>query len=213
MADPALPTVRVAEASFDGLRIQYDERVLAPRPWTVLQSRWAADLLDTLPAGRVLELCCGAGQIGLAAVATSSRELVCVDRDPAAAAYAVDNAARAGLTHRVEVRQASLDDAARDSEHFALVIADPPWVPSAETARWPEDPVGAIDGGPDGLGAARACLAVAAAHLVPHGAVLLQLGSVEQVDVLREEAPRAGLMFTEIRMGQGGVVASFTWQG
>ena len=28
---------------FDGLRIRYDERVLTPRPWTVLQSRWAAD--------------------------------------------------------------------------------------------------------------------------------------------------------------------------
>jgi methylase of polypeptide subunit release factors len=212
MTDAALPTAAVVEASFGGLRIRYDERVLAPRPWTVLQSRWAAELLATLPEGRVLELCCGAGQIGLAAVATSSRGLVCVDRDPVAAAYALTNAERAGLAHRVEVREALLERAARGSERFALVLADPPWVPSSETGRWPEDPLGAIDGGADGLAPARRCLEVAATHLMPGGALLLQLGSVEQVDGVRDEAEQAGLMCTEIRMGRGGVVASFAGQ-
>ncbi|HEY3527560.1 MAG TPA: methyltransferase [Nocardioides sp.] len=210
MAEAALPTAGVTETSFAGLRIRYDERVLAPRQWTVLQSRWAAELLDVLPAGRVLELCCGAGQIGLAAVATSSRELVCVDRDPAAAAYATANAAGAGLNHRVEVRQASLDAAVGASERFALVVADPPWVPSAEIGRWPEDPPGAIDGGADGLGAARRCLEVAAAHLMPGGAVLLQLGSVEQADDLSGRATEFGLQRDELRLGRRGVVARFS---
>jgi release factor glutamine methyltransferase len=209
MAETVLPAGDVLETSFDGLRIRYDARVLTPRPWTVLQSRWAAELLAGLPPGPVLELCCGAGQIGLAAVVESSRELVCVDRDPVAAAYAVGNAAEAGLSARVEVRPAPLDAAVAGSERFALVIADPPWVARADTGRYPEDPIGAIDGGADGLDPARLCLRVAAEHLMPDGALLLQLGTMEQVDDLRRQARDLGLMCCEVRLGERGVVARF----
>ena len=53
---------------FEGLRIEYDEHVLAPRPWTAAQSRWAAELIRVAPPGPVLEVCSGAGHIGLLAV-------------------------------------------------------------------------------------------------------------------------------------------------
>ena len=52
---------------FGGLQITFDSRLLSPRPWTQAQSRWAASLLPNLPPGDVLELCSGAGQIGLLA--------------------------------------------------------------------------------------------------------------------------------------------------
>lgn len=72
---------------FCGLVISYDERVLEPRPWTADQSRWAADLIVASPPGEVLELCCGAGQIGLLATALtpvgSRRKLVAIDLNPA----------------------------------------------------------------------------------------------------------------------------------
>ena len=64
---------------FGGLDISWDARVLEPREWTLEQSLWAASILDDVPAGPVLELCCGAGQIGLRAVVGSDRRLVCVD--------------------------------------------------------------------------------------------------------------------------------------
>ena len=67
---------------FDGLTVCFDGRVLHPRAWTAEQSRWAARLLEDLPHGPVLELCAGAGQIGLAAVRRSQRRLVCVEADP-----------------------------------------------------------------------------------------------------------------------------------
>jgi release factor glutamine methyltransferase len=197
------------ETEFGGLTIGFDTRVLRPRPWTELQSRWAAELLATLPPGPVLELCCGAGQIGLAAVAPGSRRLVCVDRDPVATAYARANADRAGLGDRVEVRLAPLEEAVGDSERFALVIADPPWVPSRDTARWPADPLGAIDGGPDGLGVARLCLEVTVGRVMRDGAVLLQLGNRRQADDLRAEAEVLGLCLAELKAGERGVVALF----
>ena len=192
---------------FDGLAIAFDDRVLRPRPWTVAQSRWAALLLDGLPPGPVLELCAGAGQIGLAAVARSPRRLVCVDADRDATAFAAANAEVAGMTDRVEIRTARLTDALAGDERFALVIADPPWVRRAETERFPEDPLSAIDGGDDGLDVARDCVTVIGAHLLPGGAALLQLGSADQVAALEPVISAAGLRASAVRTCHGGVVA------
>ncbi len=178
--EPACPAV----VEFGPLRIQYDDRVLQPRPWTAAQSEWAGDLLADAPAGPVLELCAGAGHIGLLAVHDTDRRLVCVDVNPVACDYVRLNAAAAGMADRVEVREGPMDEVLRDSERFALVVADPPWVRRAEIGRFPEDPTLAIDGGDDGLDLARLCLSVAGRHLRPGGSVLLQLGSVEQVEAL-----------------------------
>jgi methylase of polypeptide subunit release factors len=178
---PAVTTMR-----FGALDISYDHRVLTPRPWTAAQSLWAADLLGTAGPGPVLELCTGAGHIGLLAVAGSGRRLVAVDADAVACDYARRNAAAAGLTDQVEVRHATLDEALAEDEQFPLIVADPPWVPSADTGRHPEDPLFAIDGGPDGLALARQCAEVADKHLAPGGVALLQLGNLEQVEALTD---------------------------
>ena len=186
------------------MEIRWDPRILEPRPWTAAQSRWAARLLTELPPGPVLELCSGAGHIGLLAVCGTRRELVCVDIDPVAAAYAETNAVRNGVTG-VEVRTESVEDAARDAQRYVLVIADPPWVPSAETGRFPEDPLRAIDGGADGTDLALACARTAAAVLEPRGLLLLQLGTGAQVDAV-SAAVSPGLLEVERRACEGGVL-------
>jgi release factor glutamine methyltransferase len=191
-------------SSFGHLTIRHDDRVLRPRPWTADQSRWAAELLRTAPAGPVLELCAGAGQIGLLAIALEPRDLVCVDVDPVAVEHLRHNAEQAGLADLVDPRRARLEDALDDDERFAVVIADPPWVPRADTGRFPEDPLLAIDGGEDGLDVARACLAVASRHLLPGGSVVLQLGTPEQAALLGAETD--GLAVVEVRTGERGVL-------
>lgn len=201
-----LPTGEVM--AFGPLAIAFDDRVLRPRPWTAAQSQWAAELLRTLPDGPVLELCTGAGHIGLLAVALEPRPLVCVDVDPVACDFARRNAATAGLHELVEVRQRRIDDAARADEQFALVIADPPWVRAGDTDRFPEDPLLAIDGGGDGLDVARLCAAAASRHLVPGGAAVFQLGTTEQAEALGAELPTyGGLVLTEVRRFERGVLA------
>lgn len=184
------------ELDFAGLTIRYDHRLLQPRPWTVAQSAWAAELLDDLPEGPVLELCAGAGQIGLCTVWGSDRRLVCVDDNPVACGYALANAEAAGLAGQVSVRELPLESAVGESELFALVIADPPWVPHEEIGRFPDDPPHAIDGGPDGLAVARACLQVARGHLLPGGALLLQLGPGQAARLSLE---LDGLSLVEVR--------------
>lgn len=190
--------------AFETLTIAYDDRVLRPRPWTAQQSRWAAELVATAPPGPVLELCAGAGQIGLLAISLQLRPLVCVDLSPVACDYARRNAETAGLGDLVDVREGAMDQVLEDHERFAVVIADPPWVPSPETVRFPEDPPLAIDGGLHGVSAARGCLRVAARHLLPGGDVVLQVGTREQV--ARLDADRYGLAVREVRDGERGVL-------
>lgn len=190
--------------TFAGLHLETDDRLLTPRAWTQEQSAWAADLLPQLPEGPVLELCAGAGHIGLAALRQSGRRLVAVDRETVAADMIRDNAERLGMASRVEVRCGEISRVVDQDECFALVIADPPWVPTSGIGRFPEDPRGAIDGGDDGLTVARQCVEVIAQHLLPWGAALLQLGTLEQVGAL--DLP-AGLVVVEVREYPRGVLA------
>ncbi|MBG6095430.1 methyltransferase [Nocardioides luteus] len=188
---------------FGHLDIDFDERVLTPRTWTARQSEWAAELSADLPDGPMLELCSGAGQIGLLAAALVGRRLVCVDADPVACEFARANAERAGLSHLVEVRHSSMDQALDPDERFHLVIADPPWVPTAQVGRYPEDPLLAIDGGADGMQVARTCLAATARHLSPGGAAVLQLGTTDQADRVLQLLEGSDLAVEEVRDSPG----------
>jgi methylase of polypeptide subunit release factors len=207
----ARPTTRARTTDFGGLDIAFDDRVLRPRAWTLAQSLWAAELMRTAPAGPVLELCTGAGHIGLASILDNDRHLVCVDLDPTATEFCRTNARAAGLDGRVEVRQGRLDEVVAADETYAVVIADPPWVPAADTGRFPEDPLVAIDGGTDGLDVARACLAVIESHLAPQGSAVLQLGTTHQMDELAHWVHRRGhVRATEHRtFGDRGVLVRF----
>lgn len=186
--------------TFGGIPIEFDGRVLRPRPWTQEQSRWGADLLRTVPPGPVLEVCAGVGHIGLLAVEGSGRDLVQVDLDPVACGFARRNAR--GAAGHVDVRQGEMRAAVAAGEMFALVIADPPWVPSSATVDFPLDPLLAIDGGADGMGVAWSCLEVAAEHLLAGGSALLQLGTTAQADLVRDhlaDRPQLGLRRDEVR--------------
>jgi release factor glutamine methyltransferase len=196
---------------FGPLDITYDERVLTPREWTARQSEWAAQLAGEVPEGDVLELCSGAGHIGLLALclirrSDPRRRLVCVDVNPAAAELTMMNAEAAGLAASVETRCADLATAIAPGETFPLVIADPPWVLSADIGRFPDDPELAIDGGADGLDLARVCLDVIRAHLAPGGAAVLQLGYAEQVGALASALASSGLKVVEQRSEERGVL-------
>lgn len=194
-------------ASFGDLQIAYDDRVLEPRPWTTLQSRWAAELLGQDPRARILELCAGAGHIGLLAASLSGASLVCVDIDPVACDFARVNAEAAGLAERVRVRCMPLEHQLSEREGvFDLVIADPPWVPRAEIGRFPDDPTLAIDGGDDGLDVARDCLTHARSAVAEGADMLIQLGDESQAEHLGRWAAEHGWRAGELRRGERGVV-------
>jgi release factor glutamine methyltransferase/ribosomal protein L3 glutamine methyltransferase len=207
------PSATTSQLTFCGLAIAYDHRVLEPRSWTEAQAQWAAELLRDAPAGPVLELCAGVGHIGLGAVRESDRDLVMVDVNPVARDFALDNAAANELASRVEVRLARIDEALDAGERFPLIIADPPWVRSAETAQFPDDPLLAIDGGDDGLDLARTCVDLINGHLAEGGSALLQLGNTAQAELIgayAEERSGGSVTLSETRVFDRGVVVQFT---
>ncbi|MCL3838959.1 methyltransferase [Aeromicrobium duanguangcaii] len=202
MLDVSEPPAR--SATFGGRGIGYDERVLTPRPWTEGQSLWARELLDEVPAGPVLEICSGAGHIGLLAVSGTDRTLVQVDADLHACVWASRNARSWGISS--DIRHGTMSEAVMVDERFALILADPPYLPSDDVTRFPEDPLTAIDGGGDGLDLARQCLDVIARHLIRDGVALLQLRDVEQGRELESDAKQRGLTIAENRRFDGGAV-------
>ena len=207
--------------SFGPLTIWYDADGLRPRPWTQLQSTWAAELLAALPEGDVLELCAGFGQIGLLALvaadrtsdpSATARRLVQVDTSETVGRLAARNAALVGLANRVRVLHEPAERSLDAGDQFVLVIADPPWVPSDRVRDFPQDPPWAIDGGPDGLRVVRALLPVVERHLHPQGAVLLQVGGPDQADRVSDLLDDRGspLAVVDVRAapaGEAGAVA------
>jgi methylase of polypeptide subunit release factors len=184
---------------FGPIEVAFDETVLRPRPWTLAQSEWAAELSG---GERILEVGCGAGHIGLAAAVVSGAPLIQLDRDPAACRWAAENAAANGIADRVEQRCGTAEAVLAAGERFTVVIADPPYVPSDDVALYPEDPPTAIDGGPDGLDSVRSFLTAVVPHLEADGSVVLQLRGLRQVAELETwlaHPASPGLAVTETR--------------
>ncbi len=200
-------TTERRQTIFGGLTIDYDDTVLEPRAWTVLQSDWAVELAGSAPKGPMLELCCGAGHIGLEVIRRSTRDLLQVDVCESACGFARHNAASAGLADRVEIRCIDLAELTASTERYPVVLADPPYLPTDEVSTFPADPLRAIDGGPDGLALLRRCVEVIDVVLHEHGVALVQVAGAAQasevapllpdalcIDEVREHDPRRAVL-------------------
>ena len=187
---------------FGPISVSWEGDVLTPRPWTLAQSRWAAELAAGAPDGPVLELFAGVGHIGLAVAALTDRHVVQVELEEDTCRWTKRNAADNGLADRVELRCGDAAEVLQRHERFALVLADPPYIPSGEVDRFPDDPPVAIDGGEDGLDLVRLALEIGAEHLDDGGSLVLQVrGEDQAADIeawLHDGGPR--LHVAEVRV-------------
>jgi hypothetical protein len=87
---------------------------------------------------------------------------------------------RNGLAGTVSQRCRTVDRVLAPGERFGVVLADPAYIPS-QVARFPEDPLLAIDGGPDGLVSIRGFPQLAAAHLAGDGVLILEARGRRQI--------------------------------
>ncbi|HUH14097.1 MAG TPA: peptide chain release factor N(5)-glutamine methyltransferase [Longimicrobiales bacterium] len=176
----------LGEAAFRELVLRVDRRVLIPRPETeelvgqVLA--WAAQRGGPLDA---LDIGTGSGAIALSLLAEGPFERA-VATDPSADALAVagENARRAGLEGRLELRRGPGWSPLAPGERFDVVVSNPPYVAEAERAglqpevgRW--EPAGALFAGPDGLDLIRELVAGAPAHARPGGLLALEVGCTQ----------------------------------
>jgi release factor glutamine methyltransferase len=174
-------------AYFFNLEFEVTRDVLIPRPDTetlvenVIQTARRQMVLD---APRILDLCTGSGCVA-AAIAHSLKNAVVIATEisPAAATVATRNIERLGLAGRVTILAGDLFaplSTIVDPQPFDLIVANPPYIASAEIASLDRsvrdyEPTKALDGGPEGLTLHRRILEEGAARLNPNGRIFLEI--------------------------------------
>jgi release factor glutamine methyltransferase len=186
----------LGEWGFRRLTLAVDARALVPRPETEVVVERCLVHLRSVDAPRVVDVGTGSGAIALAiADEHPGARVVGVDSSEEALALARENAVRAGLEARVELRRGDL--LAGLEGPFDLVVSNPPYVPAAEyDALQPEirlfEPLEAVVGDQVWERLARDALAV-----LPAGGVLvLECGDGQAPEVAEG---LAALGYEEIR--------------
>lgn len=192
-------------ANFCGLELKVNRHVLVPRPETELLAERALEWLNSERETRnaeqskslltsaltMLDLGTGSGCLAIAlAKALVDARVVAVDVSAEALVVAKENAAKHQVTERIQFLSGDLFGPVEPGAQFDLIVSNPPYIPTAEIATLqPEvrefDPVGALDGGADGLEFYRRIAAESAKFLRPGGRLLVEFGD-GQADALKK---------------------------
>lgn len=192
---------------FHGLRLGLSPETLEPRPDTETLVEAVLPLLAEIGErkGRchVLDLGTGTGAIALALLAaTPQARAVGVDISEDALTTAARNARDLGLSERFSAVRSDWFEAI--SGRFDVIVSNPPYISSAEIGTLQKevrnfDPLGALDGGADGLDAYRTIAAESARHLEADGLVAVEIGSSQKADVTDIFLDAGFLMKTALR--------------
>jgi len=175
---------------FYGFDLRVDSRVLIPRPDTETLVEVALERTRSREMyGRALDLCTGSGCVALALGLTRRTWRVTgVDLSKEALCVARENALRLGAAHNVHFVQGDLFASLAPQARYELIVANPPYIPSADIATLARDirdfePHLALDGGPDGCALLRRLVDGARRHLVAGGVFACEVGAGQSHDV------------------------------
>lgn len=183
---------------FWGERFELTCDVLDPRPdtETLVEAALGFTAGEPLRAWRILDLGTGSGAI-LGAVLRNLPQAwgLGVDVSFAACKVARRNLISLELSNRFGVICGEWTKAI--SGRFDIILSNPPYIERGEIgilAREVKDfdPIGALDGGQDGLTAYRQLAPVLGAHLASGGVIFLEAG-IDQCEAIRELFCAAGL--------------------
>jgi release factor glutamine methyltransferase len=181
----------VGSTSFCGLEIFLNRQVLVPRPETELVAEYAWKLLAERAATQpgpveVLDFGTGSGCLAVTLAVKCPHATICaLDISREALDLASRNAAQQGVAERIQFLHTDGFAALPKESRFALMVANPPYIPTAEIAALqPEvrdyEPHQALDGGADGLRFYREFAAQAPARLQPGGQIVLEFGDGQE---------------------------------
>lgn len=171
---------------FYGLTLSVGPGVLIPRSDTETVVTTALELLKSVPAPTVLDLCTGSGAIALALATQRNDAIVtALELSPQAFCYFTENNNRYGqrvhgLLHDVMTY--------RHPEPVDLIVSNPPYIPTEDLAGLQQEvqaePVMALDGGEDGLDFYRSITHRYKDQLVPGGHLVFEVGIHQRQTVM-----------------------------
>jgi len=191
----------VGTKEFFGREFLVDHRVLVPRPDTETLVAAALELGDLIArAGlRLHDVCAGSGVVAISIAAERPSWSVSASDISSDALDVARANSRRLLGHEIALARADILDGIEGP--FDIITANPPYVPTDETAallsRGWKEPVLALDGGPDGLAIVSRIIGQAGDLLVPDGFLLIE------TDALQSKSVRAMFLregFDEIRV-------------
>ncbi|MCX5633620.1 MAG: peptide chain release factor N(5)-glutamine methyltransferase [Phycisphaerae bacterium] len=199
---------------FYSLSLKVAPVCLIPRPETELLVERAIEFLRSRTGKQyVCDLCTGCGCVA-AAIAKNfaDAKVIATDICDKALSVAAENIKKYGLEQRVELLQgdlfkpviSQLDEGNLSAGGFDLIVCNPPYVSRSEYEKLDAkvknyEPKLALDGGADGLDIYRRIAADAAGHLKKDGALLLEIGYQQglQVKKLLEDTNAFGRITVE----------------
>lgn len=174
-------------AGFRGLDLQVGPGVFVPRPETEVVAGLAIEAAAAVSGHPplVVDLCAGSGAIALSVAAeVPGAQVVALELDPGAHAWAGQNIAAMSLGDRVELRLGNVAGAAAGvladlAGRVDIVSANPPYIPPGEEpvdeeVRAHDPPPALYGGGPDGLRVPAAVVATARELLRAGGALVME---------------------------------------
>lgn len=188
---------------FYGLPLVINKDVLIPRTDTEIVAETAIKLIWGRSV-RVLDLCCGSGCIGLAIAANvQGAKLVLADNSNAALKVARTNAALNRLSSRTScVKSDALNAPEVFLGAFDMIVSNPPYIKTADITNLDPsvkeyEPIGALDGGEDGLVFYESICNKWVRLLNEGGFLVFECGIGQSTDV-RTIGERTGLDYIEI---------------
>ena len=178
------------EWEFFGLPMEVTPDVLIPRSDTeVLVETALHALVGRKMDARILDLCSGSGCIGCAlAHEMPAARVVQVDISDAALEISRRNARRNRLNRVIALKADALKMPPMSIGTFDLIVSNPPYVPSFEILTLDSsvrdfEPLGALDGGEDGLMFYRSIIRYWRHVLRPGGWLMFEVGE-DQADAV-----------------------------
>lgn len=210
--EPAEALIARGKTTFMGMALRVVSGALVPRPETELLALTAIDTLRLMPQPtRVVDMCCGVGNLALAiAHYVPTAQVWASDLTRPCVEAARDNVSAHSLERQVEVMQGDLFAALSDrglEGTIDAIVCNPPYISSRRLLQvcanlLLHEPREAFDAGPYGLAIHQRVVRDAIGFLKPGGWLMLEFG-VGQAAQVRMLFERAG-GYDEIRFARNG---------
>lgn len=183
---------------------------LVPRPETELLVESVVQAAETVGGDvKILDIGTGSGAIIVSLLDYLPKAKgVGVDISVGALAVAKENAVRIGVVERAGFLRSDVFSALPVEKKFDIIVSNPPYIPAADIAGLAKDvqrePLGALDGGADGLDFYRRITKEASGHMAEDGLLAFEVG-IHQGEMVAELCRTAGFGATAIRKDYAGI--------